>query len=214
MIKLLTRLAPLVALTSLAMPSIGQSAPAAIATSNADLAAVTAHLRATETMTADFIQTDRAGKTLTGKLSLKRPGKIRFQYQPGVPILIVGDGKSLYFIDYSVKQVSRWPIGNSPLGVLLDPSRDISRFAKALPTGDPRILLLEARDPRHAEYGVITMAFSRNAAMPAGLKLEGWVMVDAQNNRTSVKLSNQRFNAPVGDETFRWNDPRGSGPRR
>ncbi len=173
-----------------------------------DLAAVQAHLRAVTTMTARFTQTDRAGQTLNGTLQLKRPGKVRFQYQAGVPILIVGDGKALTFIDYSVRQVSRWPIGNSPLGILLDPSRDLSRFATIMPSDDPRILLASARDPRHPEYGAITLAFARDGSAPAGLRLQGWVALDAQGTRTSVRLFDQRFNAPVSDRAFTWRDPR------
>ena len=69
---------------ALATPAIGQSASA--------LSSVQAHLKASDTMTADFVQTDRNGQRLSGKLTLKRPGKIRFQYQKGVPMLIVGDG--------------------------------------------------------------------------------------------------------------------------
>ena len=179
-----------------------------------DLALVTAHLKAVTTMTAGFTQTDRAGKVLAGTLTLKRPGKIRFQYQQGVPLLIVGDGKALTFIDYSVKQVSRWPIGNSPLGVLLDPTKDLSRFAKIVPAGDSRIVLAEARDPRRPEYGSITLAFARDAAAPSGLRLQGWVALDAQNNRTSVRLTNQQFNIAVSDKAFTWRDPRPMGPRK
>jgi len=177
------------------------------------LAQVSQHLRAVETMTADFAQTDRAGKTLTGKLTLKRPGRIRFQYQKGVPLLVVGDGKALTMIDYQVRQVSRWPIGNSPLSVLLNPSQDLSRFARVLPSVDPAMLLVQATDPKHPEYGTITIAFSRAAGAPGGLMLQGWTVLDAQNNRSTIRLSNQRFNLPVSDQTFRWNDPRPQGPR-
>ncbi len=173
-----------------------------------DLAQVQQHLRATQTMTADFTQTDRNGKTLKGVLTLKKPGRIRFQYEKGVPILIVGDGKALTFIDYSVKQVQRWPIGNSPLGVLLDPNKDISRFAKVVPTGNDRVLSIEGYDAKHPEYGRITLVFARDAAAPAGLMLQGWVQLDSQGNRTTLRLANQRFNAPVSDGMFRWNDPR------
>ncbi len=179
-----------------------------------DLSQVSAHLKAVTTMTAQFAQTDRAGKVLTGALTLKRPGKIRFQYQQGVPLLIVGDGKALTFIDYSVKQVSRWPIGNSPLGILLDPTKDLRSFARIMPTNDSRIVLAEARDPRRPEYGAITLAFARDAAAPGGLRLQGWVALDAQNNRTSVRLTAQRFNGPVDDQAFKWRDPRPMGPRR
>ena len=85
-----------------------------------DLNQVNAYIRAVTTLTADFSQTDRNGQVLTGKLTLKQPGKIRFQYEKGVPLLIVGDGKALTLIDYEVRQVQRWPIGNSPLAALID----------------------------------------------------------------------------------------------
>ena len=172
------------------------------------LSAVSAHLKSVTTMTASFAQTDRAGKTLNGVLTLKRPGKIRFQYEKGVPLLIVGDGKALTFVDYSVKQVQRWPIGNSPLGVLLDANKDLARFAKIVPTDNPKILLAEARDLKHPEYGVTTLAFLRDSGAPGGLMLQGWVTRDSQGNQTSIRLSGQLFNGAVSDESFKWRDPR------
>jgi outer membrane lipoprotein-sorting protein len=178
-----------------------------------DLSQVQAHLRALDTMTANFSQTARDGKTLTGTLTLKRPGRIRFQYQKGVPILVVGDGRALNYIDYSVRQVNRWPIANSPLGVLLDPTKDISRFATVVPSGNPNVLSVQGYDPKHPEYGRITIVFAKDASAPAGLAMQGWVMLDSQGNRTTIRLSSQRFNQPVSDGTFRWNDPRTKGGR-
>lgn len=182
-----------------------------LAQATGDLAAVQRHLQSVTTMTADFSQTDRAGKVLTGTVTLKKPGKIRFQYEKGVPLLIVAEGGALTFIDYSVRQVQRWPIRNSPLGVLLDPDRDITRFAKVVPSTDQRLVSVEANDPKHPEYGRITLVFARDSAAPAGLMLQGWVALDGQNNRTTIRLSNQRFGVPVSDSTFRWNDPRRGG---
>jgi outer membrane lipoprotein-sorting protein len=179
----------------------------AFATPASDLAEVQAHLRAVTSMTADFAQTDGVGQTRTGTLTLKRPGKVRFQYQPNVPLLIVGDGKALTMIDYQVRQVSRWPIGESPLAVLLDPSRDISRYVHVI-AGPAGRLLVQGRDPKHPEFGMITIGFTRDALAPAGLLLAGWTVIDAQNNASSVMLSNQRFNVPVSDKAFLWRDPR------
>ena len=191
---------------ALATPMLVSAAP------ESELVQVQTHLQAVSTMTAGFSQTDRNGRMLTGTMTLKRPGKIRFQYQKGVPQLIVADGSSLYFIDYQVRQVERWPIGNSPLAVLLNPKRDITKFAKLVPTRDSNVVSVEVHDPRHPEYGRITMIFQKNAAAPGGLMLQGWVALDSQNNRTTIRLSNQKFNAPVTDGTFRWNDPRKTGP--
>ncbi|WP_416222066.1 LolA family protein [Sphingomonas sanguinis] len=195
-----------------AMAMVAAPVPA-LAQASGDLAAVQRHLQSVQTMTADFTQTDRAGKVLTGTLTMKKPGKIRFQYEKGVPLLIVADGGALTFIDYSVKQVQRWPIKNSPLGVLLDPSRDIGHYAKVVPSADPRLLSVEANDPKHPEYGKITLVFARDAAAPGGLMMQGWVALDSQNNRTTIRLSNQRFGVPVDDKAFRFNDPRRTAAR-
>ena len=201
-------IATIAALSVAAVPS-----PIA-AQATGDLAAVQKHLQSVETMTANFSQADRNGKVLTGVLTLKKPGKLRFQYEKGVPILIVAEGGALTFIDYSVKQVQRWPIKNSPLGVLLDPTRDITRYAKLVPGYDQRIVSVEANDPKHPEYGRITLVFVRNASAPGELMLQAWVALDSQNNRTTVRLTNQKFGVPVSDNTFRWNDPRRTGVRK
>lgn len=203
-ISLALAIAPVIAVLPMAAPAVAQA-------DQSDLTKVNAYIRAVTTMTADFTQTDRNGQTLTGQLTIKQPGKIRFQYQKGVPLLIVGDGKALTMIDYEVRQVQRWPIGNSPLGALLDPSKDLSKFGKVVPTGDPTILSVEARDPKRPEFGTITMIFKRDAGSPAGLQLYGWVALDSQNNRTAVRLTNQRYGAAVADSTFRWTDPRPRG---
>jgi outer membrane lipoprotein-sorting protein len=173
-----------------------------------DIDRAVAALRGVTTLRANFVQTDRSGQTVSGVLTMKRPGKIRFQYQKGVPLLIVGDGKALTMIDYEVRQVQRWPIGNSPLGALLDPNKDVARFAKQLPTGDPGVISLQVRDPKHPEYGTITMIFVRNAGAPGGLQLDSWVALDSQNKRTTVRLSGHQYGVAVPDSTFRWTDPR------
>lgn len=197
---------PLALSLALVAPMVAHAQP------KAELQQVQQHLAAVSSMTAQFTQTDRNNRALSGTMTLKRPGKIRFQYQKGVPQLIVADGKSLYFIDYQVKQVDRWPIGNSPLAVLLDPKRDLSQYAKVIPTGDPRVISVEVHDRARPEYGRITMLFQKNASAPGGLMLEGWVALDSQNNRTTIRLSGQKFNASIADNAFRWTDPRPKRP--
>ena len=176
------------------------------------LAEVQAHLRAINSMTANFSQTDARGRTLTGTLALKRPGKIRFEYR-GVRMLVVADGSRLNFLDYEVGQQQSWPIGDSPLSVLLNPNRDLSQFARVI-RNDGNTLMVEARDPRRREFGRITLAFARNAGTPGGLSLTGWNALDAQNNLTQVRLTGQRYNVPVADSLFRFEPARGRGPRR
>jgi outer membrane lipoprotein-sorting protein len=175
-----------------------------------DLAQAVSALRAIDTLRANFVQADSRGKRISGVMTLKRPGKIRFQYEKGVPFLVVSDGKALTFVDYQVRQVQRWPIRNSPLGALLDPNKDVMRYAKLLPSANASVVPVEVRDPKHPEYGVITMVFVRDGGAPGGLELSSWAMLDSQNAKTVVTLSSQAYGVAVGDNAFRFNDPRGA----
>ena len=169
-------------------------------------------LRAITTMKADFVQTDRQGQAIKGVMTLKNPGKIRFQYQEGVPLLVVSNGKSLTLVDYEVNQVQRWPIKNSPLGALLDPSRDIAKFGKVVDSTS-NALSIEVRDPKRPEFGVITLIFIRNANAPGGWQLTNWVALDSQNHRTTVRLTNHRYGVAVANSAFTYKDPRRSSRR-
>jgi outer membrane lipoprotein-sorting protein len=189
--------------------SLGAPAPAVAQQAKAgQIDQAVAALRGISTMRANFVQTDRSGKSVSGVLTLKRPGRIRFQYEKGIPLLIVSDGKALTMVDYEVNQVERWPIGNSPLGALLDPKRDVARFGKLMPTGNPDVISVEVRDKSHPEYGVMTFIFTRKAGAPGGLELSSWVMLDSQNRRTTIRLSGHSYGMAVSDNTFRFNDPR------
>ena len=182
------------------------AAVAAAAQPSPALERVQAHFRAVASMTANFAQTDRRGQTLTGTLTLKRPARMRFEYQKGVPLLVVGDGKAIHVVDYQVKRVQRLPIVNSPLSVLLNARPDLSRIARVV-RDDAGSVVISARDPQRPEFGTITLAFAKGGG-PAGLTLQAWTVLDSQNNQTTVRLSNQRFNVPVADTAFRWTDPR------
>ncbi len=190
--------APVAAIVMLAQP-----APV-VAQAASPLNQVTAHLKAVNTMVASFRQTDRKGRSLTGTMTLKRPGKLRFQYQQGVPMLIVADGRKLNMIDYETKRVDEWPIGRSPLGVILNPDPDLRKVARVI-RNDPQTLLVQVKD--RPEYGTITLGFAKVSSAPAGLLLQGWTVIDGQNNRTTVKLSGQRFNVGVADSAFTFQRP-------
>nr|WP_246205045.1 outer membrane lipoprotein carrier protein LolA [Altericroceibacterium indicum] len=185
-----------------ATPAIAQS------TKDAQLDKAVAALRGITTLKADFTQTDRSGQVLSGKLTLKRPGKIRFEYEDSVNMLIVSNGKALTLVDYDVQQVQRWPISNSPLGALLDPNRDVKKYGTVQETGDPNVIAVQVKDAKRPEYGVITLIFVRDSAAPGGFELSSWVAVDSQNKRTTVRLSNQRYGVAVSDSAFTYKDPR------
>jgi outer membrane lipoprotein-sorting protein len=196
-------------LTSLARAivpvALAASAPALAAADSPDLARLKAHLGSVQAMTADFTQIDAKGRVANGTLQLKRPGKVRFEYNGG-DLLLVADGKNLTFLDYQVGQKSSWPLSKTPLGPLLSASPDFNGKAEILPSSDSRVVVARARNA--SQYGQLTLAFLRSPSAPGGLQLYGWTAVDPQNHRTTVKLSNVRYNVAVPDSAFTYIAPR------
>ena len=181
------------------------AAPAIAATPSADLDQLKSHLAGVQTMTADFSQTDARGQVATGTLQMKRPGRIRFAYSGG-DLLLVADGQHLTFLDYSIGQKSSWPLSRTPLGPLLSGSSDFNGKAQILPSVDSRVVVARARNT--GQYGQLTLAFLRNRSAPGGLQMYGWTAVDPQGHRTSVRLSNVRYNVAVPDSAFKFAEPK------
>jgi hypothetical protein len=117
-------------------------------------------------MTARFTQADGRGRTQSGTLSLKRPGKIRFEYGAGANMLMVGDGKNLTFVDYEVGQKSA---GRSPVAarVCCRPS-PTCRDRPDRAAGQPGVVVVRARDARRPSSAPCCSPFSKNGARRAG----------------------------------------------
>ena len=195
--------------TRVFVPAIAIFAVAAPALANqqTDLRQVETSLASTQSMTAKFTQTDGKGRTLSGQLSLKRPGRIRFEYGAGANMLLVGNGKALTFVDYDVGQKSSWPVAKSPLAVLLADRPDLTRIARIVDSGNPGVVVVRARDNLHPEFGTLVLAFTRAPGAPGGLQLAGWTAIDAQNRKTKVRLDGQRYNVAVPETAFTYAEP-------
>ena len=184
---------------------LAASVPAAAA-ENSDLAKVRAHITAVDTMTADFVQTDARGRSAAGTLELKRPGRGRFQYGSG-DLLLVADGKRLWFLDYQVGQKDSWDLNKTPLGMLLSSDPDVKKIGRVVPNPDKRILVVRTSSHGIIATGTLVLAFLRSPSAPGGLQLYGWTAIDAQNKKTTVRLSNVRYNVPVPDSAFSFKMP-------
>jgi len=185
---------------------IAAAQPAAAADTSADLARVRDHITSVDTMTADFVQTDARGRSAAGTLELKRPGRVRFQYGSG-DLLLVADGKRLWFLDYQVGQKDSWDLNKTPLGMLLADNPDVRKIGKIIPNADKRIVVVRTRSSGIIGTGTLVLAFLRSPSAPGGLQLYGWTAIDAQNKKTTVRLSNVRYNVAVPASAFTFKMP-------
>lgn len=170
-------------------------------------------LNKVRTLKATFIQRGPEGNIDEGTIYIERPGKIRFEYTDDTPILIVSNGDMLSFVDYEVKQVSRWPIDKTPLSILVDDHIDLSDKDIEIPEMIRFAGLIKASviQPDQKDYGYITLIFEEST-----MELKSWEVVDVQGYTTRIALLNQQYNILVDDKQFTFDDPRPRrrGPRR
>jgi outer membrane lipoprotein-sorting protein len=168
-----------------------------------DLARISNYLNATETLRGEFVQVDPDSVVAEGEFSMRRPGRIRFEYDPPNTALVVADGFWVAVIDRADGGVDRYPLNDTPLSLLLKEDVDLRRegWVRAIDRSDGQ-LAVTARDPEAPDQGDITLIFSENP-----LELRQWVVRDAQGRATTVALRDVRVNVPVEAAEFVIRDP-------
>lgn len=181
------------------------AAPVAIALSpqdNADLQRIAAYLTSVRTMYAKFQQVSSGGSSATGQLWMARPGRMRFEYDPPSPILLLADMFYVYYVDKQLVQMSKVGLKSTPAWLLLrDPitfgDLIVTRFERGANT--LRVTVVEKAEP---DGGSLTMVFSDNP-----LALRQWSIVDQQRKTTTVSLYDERFGVALDPKLFVYQDP-------
>lgn len=181
------------------------------------LGQVQAYFDTVKSLAAKFYQRAPDGSITSGKLSLARPGRIRFDYEGDVPFLVVADGKTLSFVDYEIGQVTRWPVNDTPLRALLGGSTDLASIGgniEIAPGGIVGLLALHATDVDRPELGRITVYFEEAPDAAEKLRLLSWSVTDAQGQLTTVELAEEQVNIEFATKLWEFDDPRGLSKRR
>lgn len=163
------------------------------------IADVEKHLSGLSTIVADFTQIAPDGSLTSGKFYLQRPGKMRWQYDPPTPILMLANGDFLTFYDYELDQRSDIPLEDTLAGFL---ARKSIAFGKEVTVtdvvhgnGSLRLTITQESKP---DAGKLTLEFSTGP-----LQLHNMKVVDVAGQQTSISLANQRYGIPLDDELFK-----------
>jgi outer membrane lipoprotein-sorting protein len=208
-VNFLTRLGfALVAALCFAIPSAQAQAHKMSAQDLADVARIEAYFNAITTLSAEFSQIAPDGRVSIGDFYMRRPGRLRFEYAPPVPLLIVADGFRLIFYDHELGQVNAWPVAATPLGPLVARTVDFinSGHAQAVKS-QPGILRLTLVDPNRPDEGSITLVFQDDP-----LELRQWEVTDPQGLVTVVVLTGMRIDPDLEPELFVFNEPGAEAP--
>lgn len=149
------------------------------------LDALSQYFNALKTAKGAFTQINDDGTIATGTLYIKRPGKIRFEYNPPETTLVLASSNTVAIFDPKTNQgPESYPLGKTPLAIILARTVDLS--SANMVTGhsyDGTATVITAQDPAHPEYGSIELKFTS-----APVELRQWVINNDSGARTTMVL--------------------------
>ena len=170
----------------------------------ADLARIEASLNGIHTLKAHFLQVAPNGAISRGTAWLERPGRMRFQYDPPSPLLLVAGHGLVVFHDSQLDQTSNIPIGRTPLGILLADhvsfSSGVTVTGMQRMPGQLQVSLVRSGSPGD---GTLTLIFVDDP-----LTLRQWTVLDAQRQETRVSLYDVQTGGTFDQDLFSFVDPR------
>jgi outer membrane lipoprotein-sorting protein len=164
----------------------------------ATLDKVSAYLNSIHTLKGSFVQIDPNGQVEQGDFYIEKPGRMRFEYRPPAPTLVVSDGDTVAVKNKNLNTVDRYPLADTPLDILL--SNDIDLRHNAYVTGigeEDGSLVIRARSNNNKSQGDIAIYFSQ-----PGLELRQWTIKDAQGLSTTVSLRDVQTGTPLQGSLF------------
>ncbi len=193
-----------------AASGLGAAAPVAVAAEpvalspdqSAAVRRAVRYLNDISTLKARFIQISSNGAYAEGDVVIQRPGKMRFEYDPPHPVLIIANGLSLLFYDRELKQASFLPLWETPLWFLIRKEVTLSEgIVVSAVEQSPGALRITITDKDLSETGSVTLVFSDRP-----LALKKWEITDAQGILTQVSLINARYGIEVDPLAFDYSD--------
>lgn len=149
------------------------------------LADLSAYFNALTTAEADFTQVNADGSIATGKIYIRRPGRVRFEYAPPDSNLVLASGGQVAIFDGKSNQPpEQYPLRRTPLNLILANRVDLARARMVVGhTQDGDTTRVLAQDPENPEYGSIELVFTANP-----VELRQWVIRDDSGSETTVIL--------------------------
>lgn len=147
---------------------------------------ISRYLNGIERATSDFTQVNDDGTLSTGKFYIRRPGRMRFEYNPPEKLLVMAGGGQVGIFDgkSNVQKAERYPLRRTPLNLILE--RNVNLARRNMVVGhafDGTATVVTAQDPEHPEYGNIQLKFTANP-----IELRQWIVTDGQGAKTTVIL--------------------------
>ncbi|PJI93124.1 outer membrane lipoprotein-sorting protein [Yoonia maricola] len=163
------------------------------------LGQISAYLNQLQTAQGGFTQINADGTLSTGQIYIKRPGRIRFEYNaPADSMVLAGGGQLAIFDARSNTGPERYPLNQTPLSIILQDNVDFERADMVTNvTSDGTTTTVTAQDPDNPNYGSIQMVFTANP-----VELRQWIVTDETGTETTVILNDLVSGGAIRDILF------------
>jgi outer membrane lipoprotein-sorting protein len=163
------------------------------------LAALSAYLNGLTSAETDFTQINSDGSGAKGKLFIRRPGRMRFEYsKPDKTLVLASGGQVAIFDTKSNQPPEQYPLARTPLNLILAARIDLGQARMVVGHGeDGKLTVVTAQDPDHPEYGTIALGFTANP-----VALRQWVVTDQAGAQTIVLLDDLRVGGTYPPSLF------------
>jgi len=171
----------------------------AVSAQQLSLGQISAYLNQLQTAQGGFTQINADGTLSTGQIYIKRPGRIRFEYNaPFDSLVMAGGGQLAIFDARSNTGPDRYPLNQTPLSIILQENVDLE--ASGMVTNvvsDGTTTTVTAQDPQNPEYGRIQMVFTANP-----VELRQWIVTDDLGTETTLILNDLVSGSAIRDILF------------
>ncbi|MCF8534256.1 MAG: outer membrane lipoprotein carrier protein LolA [Reyranella sp.] len=173
----------------------GQNAPV--------VAEVEKYFNAIRTLKARFVQSNPNGSVVQGTLYIRRPGRMRFEYDAPSQLKIVADGYQVTMWDIATKDFGQWPIGWTAASFLVKEPLSL--------TGDLQVDKIDRTDnmiqltmsqARKPQEGKVIVRLGENPMV-----LRGWTIIDNRGNHVNVSLVDVQSGLQLADSLFKFDGP-------
>jgi outer membrane lipoprotein-sorting protein len=169
----------------------------------ATTAEVERYINSIRTLKARFVQSNPNGSVVQGTLYVRRPGRMRFEYDAPSQLKIVADGFQVTMWDPATKDFGQWPIGWTAASFLvkepLSLTGDLQVEKTARSDGMLQLTMSQARKPQE---GKVIVRLAENP-----MSLRGWTIIDSRGNQVNVSLVDVQSGLQLADSLFKFDGP-------
>jgi outer membrane lipoprotein-sorting protein len=159
---------------------------------------ISAYLNDLRSARGTFTQVNEDGSISTGRILLKRPGRVRFEYDPPEQALVIADGNTVGIIDPRSNEKQGYPLHRTPLKIILQNTVDLTRARMVTAhVSDGPTTTVRAQDPDNPDYGSIDLVFTGDP-----VELRQWIVNDSNGGRTTVILGALERDVQLADQNF------------